>query len=94
MTAEETTMIKDGFQNLNEKMDLVISPIKDGVTKIEAVQIIHSDKIGTLELFKEGHQTFHATEDSHYLYSTKARRFYWEFILAAAAIVVAIIVGK
>ena len=94
MTAEETTMIQGGFKNLNEKMDLVIAPVKESVSELKAEQTVHTNKIGVLELFKEGHQTFHLSEKDHCDYKIKTKRFYWEILAGFAGVILAIIVGK
>lgn len=91
MTAEDRDLITAGFKNINEKIDLVIHPIKEDVTEIKSTVGIHTDKINTLELFKEGHQTFHSTASENAKEKKESKRFYWEILVGSGFIGILII---
>lgn len=86
MTSEEREFIASQFKSVNEKLDLMITPVREDITKIEEIQQDHGVRIGTLEQFKEGHQEAHKTEEKNTRSAIESHRFNWE-ILAASGIV-------
>ena len=86
MTADEKDLITAGFKSLNEKMDLMIRPVKQDLSDVKVVVSSHAEKIGVLELFKEGHQQHHLSEYENKKFKTESKRFYWE-ILAGSGVI-------
>ena len=85
MTPDEKELITTGFKNLNEKIDLMIHPVKQDVTDIKITVGNHADKINVLELFKEGHQQHHISEYENRKHKTESSRFNWEIIVGFVA---------
>lgn len=85
MTVDEKELITTGFKNLNEKIDLMIHPVKQDLSDVKIVVSSHADKINILELFKEGHQQHHVSEYENKKLKTDSKRFYWEIIVGFVA---------
>ena len=76
MTLEQ---IAEQIKSIDQKLDLVVGPVKADVSYLKKKVDLHGEKLTALESFKEGHQKSH--EDG-----ISRRRFNWE-ILASAGII-------
>lgn len=76
MTLEQ---IAEKIEGINEKIDLIMTPVKTDVSDIKKKVEDHQDRLTSLEGFKEGHQRDHEAGLSRW-------RFNWE-IIAASGIV-------
>lgn len=76
MTLEQ---IGEQIKAIDQKLDLVVGPVKEDVSDLKKKVDSHGDKLTALESFKEGHQREH--EDG-----VSRKRFNWE-ILASAGII-------
>lgn len=81
MTADEKSFISEQFEHLHEKLDLKVNPVVQDVNELKNKCTEHGRDIGTLMLFKEGHQQTHAMEEKQ----QNGRRFMWEQIVGLIA---------
>lgn len=86
MSPDEKELITTGFKNLNEKIDLIIHPVKQDVVDLKSITNIHTEKINILELFKEGHQIHHMENKEFASEKKNDRKFYWEIIAGSGVI--------
>lgn len=76
MTLEQ---IAEQIKAIDQKLDLVVGPVKEDVTEIKGKVDDHADRIKSLEGFKEGHQREHEE-------GTARRRFNWEILVGSGII--------
>lgn len=81
MTLEQ---IAEKLNGIDNKIDLIIGPVKEDVTDVKTKVGNHGDRIIELEEFKKGHQQHHQEE-------LQRRRFNWE-IIAGSGIIGAIMI--
>lgn len=76
---ENLAHISEQIKAIDQKLDLIVKPIKDDVLDIKKKVENHADRIQTLESFKEGHQRDHSE-------GMERRRFNWEIIIGSGII--------
>ena len=87
MTPEETiTFVTKQLESLNDKIDNLITPVKESVVNVKAIVDSHTIDIIDLRIKNEGHQQFHKTESENRKERRKDRRFYWEILLGSGGI--------
>jgi hypothetical protein len=86
MTTEEKEFLAEQFKNMNEKMDLLILPVKSDITNLKDTVHNNTIKINTLELFKEGHQQHHVTDADNKKAEISTKRWNWEIIAGSGII--------
>lgn len=57
--------IAERIESIDQKLDLVIDPIREDMGEVKVKVEDHSKRIGTLEAFKEGHQEAHKAKDKN-----------------------------
>lgn len=76
MTLEQ---IAEQIKSIDQKLDLVVGPVKEDVDSIKAKVDKHAEDITTLKEFKEGHQREHEEGNAR-------RRFNWEILVGSGII--------
>lgn len=79
MTQDEREFISKQFEQVHQKIDLIINPVKEDVTGLKVKVEGHRDRIIELEEFKKGHQLHHSEKRDR-------TKFQWE-ILAGSGII-------
>lgn len=93
MDIELKEYMDERFSGLEKTFQLMMEPLRSQQARIsEDVYSFaekhhdHENRLTIQEEFKEGHQRFHRDANT-------TRRFYWEIIISAVAIIAAIIFG-
>jgi hypothetical protein len=86
MTIEEKEFLAEQFKNMNVKIDLLMSPVKNDIVTIKETVTSNTVNIKTLELFKEGHQQYHMSLDDRDKSALSTKRWNWEIIASTGII--------
>lgn len=86
MTTDEKDFLQSQFKAIHEKLDLSVAPIKSDVVEIKTTIGLHTEKITTLELFKEGHQAHHLEQHNSIRDKKDSKKFYWEILVGSGLV--------